>query len=347
MSTQTSLAELIKRAEATLIAETGQSNPAIKALAAAIAGVSYGQYGYQDYLFRQMHPETCNEDWLYLHASRHNVPRILPIFATGFVKFTSLGSVVVIPKGTRMTSGDKGYETTKEQYSDEDIEVIALEAGSASNLPSGATLTLTKAISGIDPNTILSLGIEGGADIEDLENWRARVVLGFEKNQLVGKAEDYEVWAKSAHSDVNFAWVLDNTPERGMLEVYIGSRKDDPTVSSEVIKAVNNAFEENRLAGCHPTAIIPEHVPLDVEVQGIEDPNVRFDVINALSILVKNKMGKIDVLTRRPESITNTEIVVAISSVTSNFIVKSPAGEATIDRNQIHVLGTITWTPPI
>lgn len=346
MSTQVSLQSLIDRAKATLIAETGQNNPAIHAIAAAIAGVSYGQYGYQDLLFRQLHPETCSEAWLYLHANRHTTPRLLPTFATGYVQFTELGGTVVIAKGTRLTHDGQEYETTKEQYSNVPVEVIALKSGTNGNLLAGATLTLSEGLSGVDPNSVQSLGIEGGADIEELEHWRARVIVAFEKNELIGKSEDYEVWAKSAHSDVDFAWALDNTPERGMVEVYIGARENDPTLSGEVVNIVQATFEENRLAGCHPFAYLPEQVALDIEIQGIEDQAIRDDVTTALENLVKGKMGKIDPTTKKPESITNTEIVLTISTVTNNFIVKTPVGEVAIESNQIHVLGEVTWTPP-
>ncbi|NOH53234.1 hypothetical protein F0266_09850 [Vibrio coralliilyticus] len=346
MSTQVSLDSLIARAEANLTATTGQSNPATKAIASAIAGVSYGQYGYQDLLFRQLHPETCSEAWLYLHANRHNTPRLLPTFAKGTVQFTELGGTVVIAKGTRLIYGDKEYETTNEQYSNVPVDVIALESGTASNLPNGAKLTLTEGLSGIDPNNILSLGIEGGADIEELEHWRARVIVAFEKNELIGKSEDYEVWAVSAHADVDFAWALDNTPERGMVEVYIGARENDPTLSGEVVNLVQETFDSNRLAGCHPFAHLPEKAPLAIEIQGIEDQAIRDDVVTALENFVKGKMGKINPETKKPESITNTEIVLVTSTVTNNFIVKSPVGEVAIDNNQIHVLGAVTWTPP-
>lgn len=346
MSTQRSLDSLIARAEANLIAETGQSNPAIKAIASAIAGVSYGQYGYQDLLFRQLHPETCSEAWLYLHANRHKAPRLLPTFATGRVSFTEFGGTVVIKKGTRLAHGDYEYETTKEQYSNVPVEVIALKSGIGSNQPEGAVLALKEGLSGIDPSNVQSLGIEGGADIEELEHWRARVIVAFEKNELIGKADDYEVWAVSAHSDVDFAWALDNTPQRGMVEVYIGARENDPTLSDEIVKLVQDTFEENRLAGCHPFAHLPEQVPLNIEIQGIEDQSVRDDVVIALKNLVKGKMGKIAPETQKPESITNTEIVLTVSTVTNNFIVHSPIGEVAIEKNQIHTLGGVTWTPP-
>ena len=346
MSTTRSLDSLIARAEANLVAETGQSNPAIKAIASAIAGVSYGQYGYQDLLFRQLHPETCSEEWLYLHANRHNTPRLLPTFATGFVQFKELGGPVVINKGTRLTYADFEYETIKQQYSNTPVEVIALKSGVSSNLASGAILVLNEGVSGVDPSSIQCLGIEGGADIEELEHWRTRVIVAFEKNELIGKPEDYEVWAISAHSDVDFAWALDNTPERGMVEVYIGARENSPALSHEVVSIVQETFENNRLAGCHPFAHLPEQVPLDIEVQGIEDQAIRDDVVTALEDLVKSKMGKINPATQKPESITNTEIVLTISTVTNNFIVISPVGEVMIENNQIHVLGVVTWTPP-
>lgn len=350
MSTQRSLQALIDRAHATLIAKTGQNNPAIKALACAIAGMSYGQYGYQDMLFRELHPETCTEAWLYLHANRHSTPRLLPTFARGTVMFEQLGGVVVIPKGTMLTSlAGHEYETTQEQYSDEPVNVVALVSGVDSNLPAGSTLKLTEGLSGINPNTIHSQGVEGGADIEALEHWRRRVVVAFEKDMLIGRAPDYQIWAISSHSDVDYAWTQDNSPERGMVEVFIGTRKNDPAVSQEVLSLVQTNFENNRLAGCHPVAKLPVQVPLNIEIQGIEDTPIRADVVTALQGLIKNKMGKVtkvDQDTRLPESITPTEIVLTISEITNNFIVRHPIDEVFITKNQIHVLGAVTWTPP-
>ncbi len=100
MSTQRSLAYLVERAKSTLVASTGQDNPAINAIACAIAGISYGQYGYQDQLFRELSPETASEPWLYLHAKRHHVERLPASFAQGVVRFEALGDAVLIPKGT-------------------------------------------------------------------------------------------------------------------------------------------------------------------------------------------------------------------------------------------------------
>ncbi|OCH58370.1 hypothetical protein A6D98_17055 [Aliivibrio fischeri] len=348
MSTQRSLNALIDRATATLIAKTGQHNPAIDAIACAIAGVSYGQYGYQDQLFRELHPETASEPWLYLHAERHDVERLLPTFAKGFIQFEQLGGVVPIPKGSIVIdiTGSE-YQTIRAQYSNEDVEVIALIAGVSGNLPSGAVLRLSKSINGVNPDDVLCLGFSGGADIEELEHWRQRICTAFNKGQEVGRRDDYESWALSAHADVDFAWALDNTPERGMVQVYIGARENDPTLSLEVITIVQTFIDKERLAGCHPLVVIPAHKAVDVEIQNVQDEQVRADVIVALQELFKDKMGQRDESVDPPKqvSITPTEIVLAIAPITSNYIVKQPTEEQFITDSEIHVLGEVTWTP--
>ena len=350
MSTQRSLQSLIDRATSTLIATTGQNNPAINAIACAIAGVSYGQYGYQDQLFRELNPETASEPWLYLHAKRHDVERLLPTFARGLVQFESLGARVEIPKGSLITDITGGeYQTLQAQYSDEDVEVIALVAGISSNLPNGAVLTLSKSISGINPDNVLCLGFDGGADIEELEHWRQRICTAFNQGEEIGRREDYESWALSAHSDVDFAWALDNTPERGMVRVYIGARENNPMVSTEVVTIVQIFIDKERLAGCHPVVGIPTHKAIDVEIQNVQDEHVRADILIALQELFQDKMGKRDESVNPPKqvSITPTEIVLAIAPITSNYIVKQPTEEQFITDDEIHILGEVTWTPVI
>lgn len=348
MSTQRSLNALIDRATSTLIAKTGQNNPAIDAIACAIAGVSYGQYGYQDQLFRELHPETCSEPWLYLHAKRHNAERLLPAFARGLVQFEQLAGVVEIQKGTLTTDiTGREYETLKTQLSDEKIEVIALVAGVSGNLPNGVVLTLSKSISGINPDNVQCLGFDGGAEIEELAHWRQRVCTAFNQSEEVGRRDDYVSWALSSHADVDFAWALDNTPERGMVQMYVGTKENDPTLSQEVVALVQAFVDKERLAGCHPRVNLPTKKPVNIEIQNVQDEQVRADIIIALEKLFKDKMGKRDesVFPPKPVSITPTEIVLSIAPITTNYIVKQPTIEQFITDTEVHTMGAITWTP--
>ncbi len=348
MSTQRSLKTLIARATSTLIAKTGQHNPAIDAIACAIAGVGYGQYGYQDQLFRELHPETASEPWLYLHAERHHVDRLLPAFSKGQVRFESLGGPVEIIKGTLLSDITGGqYQTINTQYSDQLVDVIALVPGITGNLPNGTALTLSKGISGVSPDNVLCLGFEGGSEIEDLEHWRERVCSAFNQGKEIGRREDYESWAKSAHADVDFGWALDNTPERGRVQVYIGTRKNNPILSAEVVSIVQVFIDKERLAGCHPSIHLPTQKSIEIEIQNVHDEQVRLDITTALEALFKDKMGKRDGSVNPPKqvSITPTEIVLAIAPITTNYIVKHPTEEQFITNSEVHTLGAITWTP--
>jgi uncharacterized phage protein gp47/JayE len=348
MSTQRSLASLIERATLTLIAKTGHRDPAIDAIACAIAGVSYGQYGYQDQLFRELSPETASEAWLYLHAKRHDVERLLPSLAQGWVQFEQLGGVVVIPKGTVVVS-KLGYEyvTVKGQNSDVNVEVVARLAGVSSNLENGAVLTLSKAISGINPDNVLSVDINGGADIEDIEHWRERICTAFNMGVLVGRRDDYEAWARSAPAAVDFAWALENTPALGMVEVYVGCRQNNPSLPPAVVDTVQAYIDNVRLAGCHPKVLQPTQKPIDIEIQNVQDEPVRLNNIQALEELFMQKMGQLDytVIPPGPVSLSPTEIVIAIAPITSNYLVKRPTEEQFIASNEVHTLGEITWTP--
>ncbi|OCH17003.1 baseplate J/gp47 family protein [Aliivibrio logei] len=348
MSAQRSLISLVERAKSTLVAKTGQNNPAIDAIACAIAGVSYGQYGYQDQLFRELSPETASEPWLYLHAKRHDAERLLPSFAHGLVRFEQLDGVVLVPKGTLMT-GALGSEfvTIEAQSSNAEVAVIALNSGVSSNLANGIVLTLSKAISGINPNNVLSLGIDGGADIEDIEHWRQRICTSYNKGALVGRRSDYEAWALSAHSDVDFAWALDNTPELGMVQVFIGARENNPTLPQSVVDTVQTYIESVRLAGCHPIVNLPTQKPINIEIQNVHDEHIQASIIVALEELFKSKMGKRDesVSPPKPISLSPTEIVLAIAPITNNYIVKQPTEEQFITGSDVHVLGEVIWTP--
>ncbi len=211
-------------------------------------------------------------------------------------------------------------------------------------------LTLSKAISGINPDNVHCLGIDGGSDIEELEHWRQRVCTAFNKGVLVGRRNDYEAWARSAHAAVDFAWALDNTPERGMVQVFIGARENNPTLPASVVDAVQSYIDAERLAGCHPIVHLPVQKPINIEIQNVQDKQVQADIIIALESLFKKKMGQRDgfVLPPRPVSISPTEIVLAIASIANNYLVKQTnAEEQFAANNEIHVLGEVTWTPLI
>lgn len=332
-----SLKSLIDRARSTLIQKTGTQNPAIDAIAAAIGGANYGQYGYQDYLFQQLHPETANEEWLALWATRLNRPRTAATFASGTVSFAGAQLISEIPSGVILKSQDGlEFETTELTPVTDPVPVSALKAGSESNLGNGVTLYLVSAVTGLNPDTITVNSISGGSEIETLENWRARVVTAYNERSSVGRLSDYEAWAITAHPEIEFAKAKDNTPNTGNVTVYIGAKDQNPIVSETAKNAATAYLNEMRIAGCHLYAEDITPLPINIILSDVADLETRTNIESTLQTYIESRMGD-------DESITPGQLVIEISKVTDNFSLVSPVSSTTPLKNEVVTIGSITW----
>lgn len=331
-----SLKQLIDRAKTTMVSRLGVDNPAIDALAAAIGGGNYGNYAYQDYLFKQMHPETANEDFLYLWAERFNTPRIAPLQASGFVKFETAFSVN-LPAGIvlQTTNGNK-YTTTDSGLSDNPIACRCDLPGVAGNLSAGVKLAMLTALPGVSPSNIVVISMGGGSDAEDIEHWRGRVVTGFNEKYMVGRREDYAFWAMSAHPSVGFAYAQDNYPGIGQVTVYFGAKSRDVSLDLATIDLVQSYLDSKRLAGCHVHAVNASPTPIDIILSGINDVYMRERVKSAIDAMLIAKLGS-------REAVTPSEIMLAVTSVTTSFGLIAPTTPIVPGQGNVIVLGDILW----
>jgi len=335
---QPSLQELIQRAKTNMVRATGQDNPAIDALASAIAGASFGQYAYQDYLFQQINPETANEDWLYIWAERVDQSRIPAQPSNGLVTFSGVAGVVSIPQGTLLkTADDKRFSVTQTTNSDKPVPVQSTDQGANQNLSAGTALYLVTAVTALNPDTIISSEISAGADTEDIEHWRDRIVTTFKERQAVGTTSDYQLWAKSAHPDIDYAWALDNTPQLGQVTVYVGQRTNTPQVSDGTKQIAQSYIDSVRLAGCHVFVQHPISKPIDIAINGVPDQITRDQIATALQNLFTQKMGG-------RSDLAPSEIILSITPVTATFGLDSPTAIQTLNHNELFTLGAVTWT---
>lgn len=332
-----SLHALIQRAKTTMVNQTGQDNPAIDALASAIAGSTFGQYAYQDYLFQQINPETADEEWLYIWAERVNQLRIPAKESQGFAIFTGAQGVVSIPEGTQLkTADDKHYLVTIATNSDQNVPIKSIEQGEAQNLQDGTSLYLVTAVSGLDPESITSYQVSSGANIEDVDHWRERIVSTFNQRQAVGTPKDYELWAKTSHADIDYAWALDNTPVLGKVTLYIGRRDNNPIVSNGIKQIAQNYIDSVRLAGCHVLVTHPTTKPINISINGVSNQTTREQITVVLQTLINEKLGQ-------RSDLTPSEIILAITPITTNFGLTSPTSIQTLDNHQLFTLGAVTW----
>lgn len=332
-----SLAALLYRAKSTITNKLGVSNPATDAIAAAIAGVSYGQYAYQDFLFKQLNPETADEQWLYLWANRFKVERLTFVFATGTVNFQLTQGVVNIPKGVILKTADNvEYQVTRATESNYPVPVQSVQSGESGNLPAGVNLYLVTAVTGLNPDNIISNEIAGGTGLEDIEHWRERIIIAFNEKQIVGKLDDYNFWAVSSHQDIDYAWALDNTPAAGNVTVYIGAHNVNPLLNDEIKTIAQTYIDANRLAGCHAFVQTPVLKVVNVTISEVTDIDTRNEITAALQQYLISRSGSRETL--RPSEISNV-----IQTITNEFTLVFPASPIPLSDKALHSMGGITW----
>lgn len=337
MSTSPSLASLIYRAKSTLNNSLGVSNPATNAIAAAIAGVSYGQYAYQDYLFKQLNPETADEEWLYLWANRFNVERLSSEYAVGTVNFNLTEGVIYVPSGVIIkTSSGTEYQVTTATLTSSAVPVQAVEAGEGGNLPADTDLYLVTAVTGLNPESITSNTIAGGSGLEEVEHWRARIVLAYNIKNAVGRLDDYQLWAKSSHSDIDLSWAADNTPALGQVTVYIAQCTDAPLLSDQIKDIAQEYIDANRLAGCHVFVVHPTLVSVPVIIADVDDIDTRNYIDIALQSFFTARLGS-------SEPLRANEVSTAISAITTEFTLVSPIATTEFANNELLTYGGATW----
>ncbi|HIA5332463.1 TPA: baseplate J/gp47 family protein, partial [Salmonella enterica] len=136
-------------------------------------------YGYIDYLARNMLPDMCDEDWLYRHARIKRCPRKNAVSAKGFARWDGIAGTPEIPAGTQIQRDDQVTFTTLQTVKASGgllrVPVIGDVAGTAGNTDDGTALRLGTPITGI-PSTGYADTLTGGADTEEPETWRARVM---------------------------------------------------------------------------------------------------------------------------------------------------------------------------
>jgi uncharacterized phage protein gp47/JayE len=165
----------------------------------AVASSIEGLYEHQQWITRQIFPDTADADIL---ETKHANPRGITIkdaaFATGTVRFPGVaGSVMPIGTESKTTTGIAIITTASGVVGvggTVDVAAKAVVAGLLGNLAVNTPLTLTAAPAGFQSQaTIVSM--TGGTDIETPEELLARVLFYMRMPPMGGAKHDYYAWA--------------------------------------------------------------------------------------------------------------------------------------------------------
>lgn len=183
----------------------------LRALAKVQAGANHLLYGYLQYIARQIFATTADEEGLTNHGNEWGIDRDTASYAIGNAEATGSNGAT-IPSGTELQSEDgQIYETDSDATISGGTATLALTAqaaGADGNQVASTILIFVSPPSGIDTQaTVDSDGLNGGEDVEDLEDWRTRI-LNRKRNPPHGGAEtDYETWMLEVDG-VTRSWVF-------------------------------------------------------------------------------------------------------------------------------------------
>lgn len=254
------------------------------AMGHAVAGVSHHLHGHLAYVRDQLYPQTAEAEGLAEWGDWLDEGRKAGARAVGRVQVT--GSVT-LPAGTLWQS-DAGALFRSGSYVAPNTYVLeAVELGVAQNLLAGERVRLVSPVEGIDVEGVIALSLSGGADQEDIEDWRPRILTALRRGGFTGASGDYERYALKREG-VTRAWERDRRMGAGSVTLtFVFDGRDDIIPTPDDIASMQTYF-----AGIQPAdlwrlyiiAPVPNILSLTITATGTA---VAADYRNALDELLR------------------------------------------------------------
>jgi uncharacterized phage protein gp47/JayE len=301
-------------------------------------------YGYIDYLARNLLPDLADEDWLSRHANMKRCPRKAATFAGGFARWDVATDGIPIPAGVIIQRDDLTSFTTTAKATSAGgvlrVPVICNTAGKAGNTDDGLAMRLVSPVTGLTSAGVAD-SIQGGADVEDLEVWRARVIERWYWTPQGGADGDYEVWAKEV-AGITRAWTYRHWSGRGTVGVMVAnSDLIYPIPDAATVSAVKAYIEPLApVAGADIYVFAPTPHIVDFQIRLNPDTS---EVRYAVEAELRSMMLRDGV----PEGVLKpSRISEAISIATGEYshTLVSPSADTLMARGEVGVVGAISWT---
>jgi len=301
-------------------------------------------YGYIDYLARNLLPDQADEDWLTRHGNMKRCPRKAATAAAGYVRWDVESNGIRIETGVTIQRDDLvSFTTTAAAVSAGGvlrIPVICDVTGASGNTDDGLAMRLVSPVTGLTSAGAAD-GIQGGADIEDLEVWRGRIIERWYWTPQGGADGDYEVWAKEVPG-VTRAWIYRHWLGRGTVGVLVAnSDLVNPIPDDATVTAVQDHIEPLApVAGADIYVFAPTPKIVDFHIRLTPDtPEIRYAVIAEIRAMMLR--DGIPDGTLKPSRISE-----AVSLATGEYSheLVSPTDDVKIEKAEIGVVGDFTWT---
>lgn len=349
--TRPTLTELINRVCTSINTYVEHANAFVKqsvfnVLAKIISVLHLDLYVYLDEMAKNFFVTTADINGLMARGSDIGVYRKKASFATGNIIITGTPDTV-IPLGTLYSAvSEQQYKTTADAIVGSDgtvtVQIQATSTGINGNQDGGTEFTLVNPIAGLLSSAVADTnGITGGADVEETEAYRARILLALRKQSGAGdtifyenaaltqpgvtRAKAYRTYAGPGTVGVTF--LMENTYPDGIPHA------GDIAAMKEYLESIMPA-DLNELI-----VFAPETTVVDITINNLspDTPQLRAAINNSLAELFHEySFG---------ETVYRGQIETAIGSTPGEIshVLAAPVADTTVPVNGIAILGTITY----
>lgn len=181
-----------------------------------------GLYGYLDYIARQGVPFTAQFEALEGWAAMKGVTRKPATAASGVARFTGTNGTTVPAATPILRSDGFGFTAAADAVvvgGIVSVPIVASTAGSTGNTDAGTGFSIVAGVSGVASIGSAFGAVTGGADVEDDDSLRSRMLFAFANPPQGGSKSDYERWAREV-AGVTRAWAKPNGMGPSTVVVY-------------------------------------------------------------------------------------------------------------------------------
>ncbi|RJX18971.1 MAG: baseplate J/gp47 family protein [Desulforudis sp.] len=328
----------------------------LKVMARVYGGAVHLLYGFLDFMADQLFASSAEVDYLETIGGEYGLARTAATKASGTGTATGTAGLVIPADSELESVAGVRYATDQDNTlgggGSVTVSFTAVDAGAAGNDDPGISLTFISPIAGVDTTvTVGADGITGGADEEDDDSYRERVLFRKRQPPHGGCEYDYEAWALEV-GGVTRVWTFPEYMGVGTIGVAFMRDNDlDPfpnAAQREIVRAylVSHTDQETGETVGIPVTAEPglfmiALTPLAVNFSINIAPNtaaVRAAVEQQLADLIATEGGP-------GQTLYLSRISEAVSQAggEEHHTLVGPAANVTAAVDEIHVLGANTF----
>jgi len=309
-----------------------------------LAGASHELHGHLQFIAQNVIYDTATTEYLDRWAGIWlTTPRIAAVAGSGNITITG-DNGLIIPADTVFISVDGiEYATVADATISAGsalVGVVALTTGANTNLEAGAMISMVTPIAGVASSALVdSNGLTQGADLEDDEKLRTRLLARIQQPPHGGADYDYVNWALEV-AGVTRAWVYPQELGLGTVTVRFVRDNDASIIpdAAEVL-AVYDYIQALRPVTAVLTVVAPVAVPLDFTIAATP---------NTLTVKAAIEAELKDLITREAKPagtiyLSHIREAISLAAGENNYIMTVPSADVTNTTGNMTTFGVITW----